>query len=57
MNATIYVSLLICLLGLGLYLYKSPAPKDGAWAEVGRISFAFGLLVTLYMCANKLLHF
>lgn len=56
MNATIYISLLICLLGLGLYLYKSPAPRDGAWAEVGRIAYGFGLLVSLFLTANKLLH-
>lgn len=58
MNATvnIYVSLLICLLGLALYLYKSPAPRTAAYAELGRLAYGAGLLVTLYMVASKVLH-
>jgi hypothetical protein len=40
----IYLSLLICLVGLAFYMYADPPAKP---AEVGRIAFFTGLLAFL----------
>jgi Na+/phosphate symporter len=43
----VYLPLLICLLGLILYFVSDPSkPK---WMEVGRLMFAIGLFVFLFL--------
>jgi len=49
----IYLSLLVCIIGLLIYLLIDPALRGGRVLEVGRIMFAFGLLVTLAVYAGK----
>ncbi len=52
-NFSIYLSLLICLIGLVLWWwFSTPKPI----AEVGRVGFTVGLLVFLLTFANKVLH-
>ena len=41
----IYLSLLVCVIGLVLYCFARP--EQSKTAEVGRIMFAFGLLAFL----------
>ena len=44
MNFNIYLSLLVCLVGLGFYWFADPPAKV---SEVGRIAFFAGLFVFL----------
>ena len=43
----IYLPLLICIIGLAIYLLIDPALRGGRVLEVGKIMFAAGLLAYL----------
>jgi hypothetical protein len=47
----IYLSLLICIVGLVVYFLnnppRTPSQRSATWAEVGRIMFGVGLFVFL----------
>jgi len=45
MTIQIYLSLLICIIGLIVYGWHTPAPTR--WAEIGRLMFWTGLLAFL----------
>lgn len=50
----ISIPLLICILGLTLWLIFAKTKLSDPWvAEVGRIMFACGLLVTLFAMSGK----
>jgi SpoU rRNA methylase family enzyme len=49
---TIYIPLLVAILGVLVYALSSNAKV----VELGRIAYAFGLLVTLVQCAGRALH-
>jgi Na+/phosphate symporter len=49
MTVIAMVPLLVCIIGLIVYALSS----NSKVAELGRISFAFGLLVTLLVFATK----
>ncbi len=52
-NFSIYLSLLVCLVGLVVWwVFSNPKPIN----ETGRICFMVGLLVFLATFANKILH-
>ncbi len=54
MNLVIALPLLVCILGLVVYLVNV---TNGKVAEVGRLMFAVGLLVALIEFATKVIHF
>ena len=41
------IAVLVCIIGLFMYMRNPAPPSDGKVAEVGRIMFAFGLLALL----------
>lgn len=51
-NFSIYLSLLVSIVGLVIYLVSVPDKLT----QIGRIMFAAGLLVFLMTFANKILH-
>ena len=44
----IYLPLLICIIGLAIYLLIDPALRGGRVLEAGRLMFWVGLLVYLF---------
>lgn len=48
---TIYLPLLVCIIGLVIYALTTNAKAS----ELGRIMFAFGLLVSLFQVAGEVL--
>ena len=56
MNLAIILPVLVCLLGLVLWLVASAPATKATAADVGRIMFAFGLLVSLMVLAGKTFH-
>lgn len=54
MNLIIALPLLVCILGLVIYLVSTANAKV---AEIGRLAFAVGLLVALIEFATKVIHF
>ncbi len=51
-NFSIYLSLLVCIIGAVVYL----AIVHSRISDLGRIAFGAGLLVTLMTFAGKVLH-
>jgi hypothetical protein len=52
MTATILIPLLVCIVGLIVYALSANAKV----AELGRLAYAAGLLVTLFVVATKVVH-
>ncbi len=57
MSMTILISIVVCLLGLAMYLACAPPPVASKAARVGELMFFAGLLVALFELGSKVLHF
>lgn len=53
MNLSIILPVLVCLLGAVVFVATK---TNGDIKEIGRVAFAFGLLVSLLVLAGKTLH-